>query len=172
MKKLIIVSKLQLNKKKQEEIDHKLINLKKESLFVLQLKDIIMKYYKEDILGRWTAKFKDTLLEQSFHKECFSKRFKIAYLICVQIIVFSSLQIIFFSERTIMLYSQIFAPLVLMVLIKFIPMKYSQYLIMIGQIYSTFSICSRNTKEPHKSFEIYYINGIVYHSLNNHLLYH
>ncbi|KAL4477119.1 hypothetical protein ABPG72_008853 [Tetrahymena utriculariae] len=40
-------------------------------------------------------------------------------------------------------------------------MKYSQYLIILGQIYSTKSTCSRNTKEQHKAFEIYYMNGIT-----------
>ncbi|KAL4461983.1 hypothetical protein ABPG74_000828 [Tetrahymena malaccensis] len=120
-----------------------------------------MKYYKDDILRRWSAKFKDSSLEQSFHRECSSGRFKITYLMCIQIMVFSSLQIIFFSEKTVSTYSQIIAPFIIIILIKFVPMKYSQYLIVLGQIYSTYSICARNTKEQNKSFEIYYMNGLV-----------
>ncbi|KAL4461984.1 hypothetical protein ABPG74_000829 [Tetrahymena malaccensis] len=120
-----------------------------------------MKYYKDDILSKWSAKFKDKTLEQSFLSECSSKRFKITYLICTQIMVFSCMQIIFFSQTNIITYSQICAPLLLVILVKFVPMKYSQYFIMLGQVYSTFSICSRNAKEQHKPYEIYYMNGIT-----------
>ncbi|KAL4477118.1 hypothetical protein ABPG72_008852 [Tetrahymena utriculariae] len=120
-----------------------------------------MKYYQEDILQRWSAKFKDSQLEESFHAECFSKRFKIAYLISIQVIVSCSLQFFVLSQYNAITISQFVAAIIVMFLLKYVPMKYSQFVIMLGQIYSTYTICLRNNQGLNHYYEIYYLNGII-----------
>ncbi|KAL4477122.1 hypothetical protein ABPG72_008856 [Tetrahymena utriculariae] len=45
-----------------------------------------MKYYKDEILNKWLAKFKDSDFQNKFHEEIYSKRFKLVYLIALYVI--------------------------------------------------------------------------------------
>ncbi|EAR91202.2 transmembrane protein, putative (macronuclear) [Tetrahymena thermophila SB210] len=120
-----------------------------------------MKYYKDEILNKWLAKFKDIDFENKFHVDLYSKRFKLIYLIAIYVIIQSVSHMIFVSGFDFYFFSSVIASLFFMIFIKYTPRKYSQYIIMLTQIYTTYSICSLNQLNTDKNRELYYLNGIT-----------
>ncbi|KAL4461981.1 hypothetical protein ABPG74_000826 [Tetrahymena malaccensis] len=120
-----------------------------------------MKYYKDKILNKWLAKFKDSDFENNFHHDIYSKRFKLVYLIALYVIVQAVSSMIFVKGLDYYFLSSVIASIFFMILIKYVPRNYSQYIIMLTQIYTTYSICTINKLNINKDREIYYLNGIT-----------
>ncbi|KAL4477120.1 hypothetical protein ABPG72_008854 [Tetrahymena utriculariae] len=120
-----------------------------------------MKYYKDDVLNKFTATFKDSEIENKFHVDLYSKRFKLVYLIAVQVIVQNSSLMIFVKGYNLYNLVQVVAAVIFMSFIKFAPRKYSQYIIIFTQIFTTYSICSVNQINTNKDRELYFLNGIT-----------
>ncbi|KAL4461980.1 hypothetical protein ABPG74_000825 [Tetrahymena malaccensis] len=117
-----------------------------------------MKYFKDDCLSKFSAKFNNPKIENAFAEMLYKKRLYLVYTLCFYEIIWQICRIIT-DGFTIHQGIVILAIVIFLILNKFVPRKYAQYLVMIMQVYSTYSTQDLLANESTNHLQIFFLNG-------------
>ncbi|EAS02482.2 transmembrane protein, putative (macronuclear) [Tetrahymena thermophila SB210] len=134
-----------------------------------------MQFFKQDHINIYLAKFKSPKLERQFHSSLEPKRKIPIYLVVLAEIIWASMRLMLGIDQQNELQTLI-ACSAFMVIFRFIPSRFQQYLLIMGQIYSTFNVqtylqdYNKVNSTNLSTFQINFQNGmmqVIYYTLES-----
>ncbi|KAL4477147.1 hypothetical protein ABPG72_008881 [Tetrahymena utriculariae] len=134
-----------------------------------------MQFFQQDHINVYLAKFKNSKLERQFHSSLEAKRKIPTYLVLLAEILWASLRLICSIDEQNELQTLIVCT-AFIIIYRFIPSRFQQYLLIMGQIYSTYNVqtylqdYNKANSTSLNTFQINFQNGmmqVIYYTLES-----